>query len=535
MTEVECRQLTGIRLCFHGAAHAVTGSCFSLRTDEAHILIDCGMFQGSKSEKELNYRAFPFDPASIDAVLLTHAHIDHSGLLPKLAKDGFQGPIFATAATVDLCSVMLPDSGHIQEMEVEQLNRRNARRGRSVVEAIYGIEQAITTLTQFRSVPLGKLMAIAKGIRARYWDAGHLLGSASIEVEIDRPSGIPLRILFSGDVGSSLKPFHADPTGPQKIDYVICETTYGDVDREDVTLDQRLLLLQAEVTAAAQLEGPLLIPSFAVERTQELLVDLIRLMKAGRIPGAPIFVDSPLATKASAVFEKHAGEMMNGGALLEALRDPQVRFTESVEQSKAIDRIRGFHIVIAASGMCDAGRIRHHLKEWLWRGAATILFVGFQAQGTLGRILLDGARHVRLMGEDVQVKARIRSLDVYSGHADGPQLAAWIAERRPISGSVFLTHGEEHAMQGLAERLRKLDPALLVIAPSLDSMFALPGGTPRQVSSPVRSAAESAGRLDWHNELSSLILDIDEQMSLAADERARKQIVRRLRKALSPE
>ncbi|MCO5090948.1 MBL fold metallo-hydrolase RNA specificity domain-containing protein [Bosea sp. (in: a-proteobacteria)] len=524
---------TGIRLCFHGAAQAVTGSCFALRTGEAHILVDCGLFQGSKTEKELNYRAFPFDPASVDAVLLTHAHIDHSGLLPKLAKDGFQGPVFATAATVDLCSVMLPDSGHVQEMEVEQLNRRNARRGRSAVEAIYGAGQAIATLTQFRPVPLGKWAAIAKGIRARYWDAGHLLGSASIEVEIDRPGGPPMRLLFSGDIGSSLKSFHADPTGPRGIDYVICETTYGDVDREDVTPERRLQILQAEVKAAAQRSGPLLIPSFAVERTQELLVDLVRLMNEGGIPGAPIFVDSPLATKASAIFESHAGEMANGEALLEALRDPRVRFTESVEQSKAIARIRGFHIVIAASGMCDAGRIRHHLRNWLWREAATILFVGFQAQGTLGRILLDGARRVRLMGEDVQVKARIRSIDLYSGHADGPQLAAWVAERRPISGSVFLTHGEEHAMEGFADRLKRLDADLRVVAPTLDSVFALPGGAPRQISGPVRSAAESAGRLDWHNELSSLILDIDEQMSLAADERARKQIVRRLRKALT--
>lgn len=524
---------SGIRLCFHGAAQAVTGSCFALRTDEAHILVDCGLFQGSKTEKELNYRSFPFDPASLDAVLLTHAHIDHSGLLPKLAKDGFEGPVFATSATIDLCSVMLPDSGHVQEMDVEQLNRRNARRGLPPVEAIYGVEEAIAILTQFRAVPVGAFVAVARGIRARYWDAGHLLGSASIEIEVDRPGGPPLRLLFSGDIGSSLKPFHAEPTGPQGVDYVICEATYGDVDRQDIKLEQRLHILQVEVRAAAQASGALLIPSFAVERTQELLVDLIRLMKAGRIPSAPIFVDSPLATRASAVFERHAGEMDDGGALLEALRDPRVRFTESVEQSKAIARIRGFHIVIAASGMCEAGRIRHHLKEWLWRDAATVLFVGFQAQGTLGRILVDGARRVRLMGEDVQVKARIRSIDVYSGHADGPQLVAWMAARRPISGSVFLTHGEEHAIHGLKERLNRLDADMRIVTPELDSVFELGGAAARQITGPVRSAARSAGRLDWHNELSSLILDIDEQMSRAADERARKQIIRRLRKVLA--
>lgn len=535
MTDPDSQREGEIRLYFHGAAGAVTGSCFALRTGEAHLLVDCGLFQGSKSEKELNYRSFPFDPAALDAVLLTHAHIDHSGLLPKLTKDGFTGPIFATSATIDLCSVMLADSGHVQEAEVEQLNRRNARRGLPPVQAIYDAEQAQATLTQFRAVPFGALVSVARGMRARFWDAGHLLGSASIEVEIDRAGEAPLRLLFSGDIGSSLAPFHGAPTGPRGVDHLICESTYGDVDRQEVTLDQRLNVLQGEVAAAARASGAMLIPSFAVERTQELLVDLVRLMKAGAIPSAPIFVDSPLATRASAVFENHAGAMAGGDALREALRDSRVRFTESVEQSKAIARIRGFHIVIAASGMCDAGRIRHHLKEWLWRDSATVLFVGFQAQGTLGRVLLDGARRVRVMGEDVRVKARIRSVDIYSGHADGPQLAAWIAERRPISGSVFLTHGETHAIEGLRQRVKALDDDLDVVAPTLDSAFALMGTTSRQIGGPVRSAAESAGRLDWHNELSSLILDIDEEMSQAADERARKQIVRRLRKALESE
>ncbi|HEY5795912.1 MAG TPA: MBL fold metallo-hydrolase [Bosea sp. (in: a-proteobacteria)] len=522
----------GVRLWFHGAAEAVTGSCFALKTHEAHILVDCGLFQGSKTERGLNYRSFPFAPASLDAVLLTHAHIDHSGLLPKLAKDGFDGPIFATPATIDLCSVMLPDSGHIQEQEVEQLNRRNARRGRPAVQPIYDAAQSAATLTQFRPALLGSWIPVARGIRARYWNAGHLLGAASIELEVERHGERPLRLLFSGDIGPDQKLLQYDPSAPQDLDYIVCESTYGDVDRPDASSKRRLQVLQAEVAAAVNASGVLLIPSFAVERTQELLVDLVHLMRSGAIPSAPIFVDSPLATRASAVFEKHAGDIENGEALRQALWSPQVRFTESVEQSKAIARIRGFHVVIAASGMCEAGRIRHHLKEWLWRESATILFVGFQAQGTLGRNLLDGVSRVRLMGEDVRVKARIRSVDLYSGHADGPELAAWLAARRPVSGAIFLTHGEMIAIDALKDRVLTADAGARIVVPALDSSFELAGGTPHQIQAPARIAADAAGRLDWHHELSELVLDIDDAVGQAADERARKQIIRRLRRAL---
>lgn len=522
----------GVRLSFHGAAQAVTGSCYALETSEAHILIDCGLFQGSKTEKELNYRPFPFSPASFDAVLLTHAHIDHSGLLPKLTNDGFGGPIFATPATIDLCSVMLPDSGHIQEMEVAQLNRRNSRRGLPAVQPIYDAAQAGLTITQFRPVSIGVWTPIARGVKARYWNAGHLLGSASIELEVDTHTDKPLRLLFSGDIGPAHKLLQPGPTAPKDLDYVICESTYGDVDRQETSPERRLEILENEVDGAAKAGGALLIPSFAVERTQELLVDLVQLMASGRVPNAPIFVDSPLATRASAVFEKHAGDIGNGEALRQAFRSPQVRFTESVEQSKAIARIRGFHVVIAASGMCEAGRIRHHLKEWLWREAATILFVGFQAQGTLGRILLDGASRVRLMGEEVQVRARIRSVDLYSGHADGPELAAWLAARGRISGAVFLTHGETHAIDGLKQRLLRAKADLRVLTPALDSAFTLGGEAFRQIEGPARLAPDSAGQRDWHNELSNLILDIDDAVAQAADERARKQIIRRLRNAL---
>ncbi|WP_315974874.1 MBL fold metallo-hydrolase [Microvirga yunnanensis] len=349
-----------LHLHFNGAARTVTGSCFLLETDAARVLVDCGMFQGSKSERELNYRDFPFQPAGISALCLTHAHIDHSGLIPKLVKAGFKGPIYATAATVDLASIMLPDSGHIQELEVDQLNRRNRRRGRPTVAPIYTAEDAVACLGQFRPVPYSEWQPVAPGFRARYWNAGHLLGSASIEMEVTPDGGgEPIRLLFSGDVGPDHRLLHPDPDGPVNLDYVVLEATYGDTDRTGVTQERRRRLLRDEVRAAMQPSGVLLIPSFAVERTQELLVDLLELMEAGELPDIPVFIDSPLATKASAIFKKHAGELRNGSDLVQALGSRWVRFTESVEESKAIDRIHSFHIIIAASGMCEAGRRCH--------------------------------------------------------------------------------------------------------------------------------------------------------------------------------
>lgn len=518
-------------LHFHGAAGTVTGSCHLVELDGRRVLIDCGLFQGSKTEKELNYRPFPFDPASIDALILTHAHIDHAGLIPRLVKEGFGGPVYATAPTVDLASVMLPDSGHIQEVEVEQLNRRNRRRGREQVMPIYTADDAAVALTQFRAVAMETWQEAAPGIRFRLWNAGHLLGSASVEMEAGRR-----RILFSGDLGPDGKLLQYDPEAPAGWDHVVCESTYGDVDREPVTESRRRGALRAEVKAAANPAGALLIPSFAVERTQELIADLVALMEAGEIPDCPIVIDSPLATKASQIFRRHAVDMEHGDLLERAMRSRHVRFTESVEQSKALDLMRGFHIVIAASGMCEAGRIRHRLRNWLWRDEATVMLVGYQAAGTLGRILADGARVVRIQGDEIDVRARIRQLDLYSGHADGPELAAWVSERAPVRGAVFLVHGEDEAMAGLERRLLDADPERRVIRPRLDSAWRLRGDGAEDLSgetSAPRIDPDRSGRPDWHNDFQSLVMDLEAELAAAPDDRARGVVLRRLRRALA--
>lgn len=527
----------GVSLQFCGATRTVTGSCYLFRTSEGSFLVDCGLFQGPKTLKALNYSAFPFRPADIDAVLLTHAHIDHSGLLPKLVREGFRGCIMATRGTIDLCSYMLPDSGGIQESEVVALNRRNAARGRTKVQPIYTQADAVASLEAFRPVEYQTWFDAMPGVRARYWNAGHLLGSASIEIEFAGQglAGAPLRVLVSGDIGPDAKLLQPDPEAPAGFDYVISESTYGDSDRPATDAAKRREHLAREVRDAAAVQGALLIPAFAVERTQELIVDLIDLMQRNEVPTAPIFLDSPLAIRATEVFRQHATTLDPSVDLERILSSPQLRFTETVDESKSIARLSGFHIIIAASGMCDAGRIRHHLKRWLWRKDGTVLLVGFQAQGTLGRFLHDGAPAVRIQGDEIKVAARIRFLDEYSGHADGPELARWIASRRPIHRAVFLTHGEEPALGGLIERIaERTIPAAKIVNPLLDDIYELSSAapTPLDVARRRRLAPEAVVNLDWHNDMSKLILDINARVEAAADDRARGVIVRRLRRAL---
>jgi metallo-beta-lactamase family protein len=431
---------------------------------------------------------------------------------------------------------MLPDSGFIQESEVTQLNRRNQQRGRDPVKPIYTAEDARDCLPQFRPVDYCDWIDLAPGMRLRFWNAGHLLGSASAEIHVQMDNGASKRLLFSGDIGPDQKLLERDPEAPKDLDFIVCESTYGDTERPHVSAQTRRKQLRKEVEGAIQRNGALIIPSFAVERTQELLVDLVKLMDSKEIPQAPIFIDSPLATKASAVFKAHAQSLAIGGDLVHALDAHHVRFTESVEQSKAIGRFTGFHIVIAASGMCEAGRIRHHLKNWLWRAEGTVLLVGYQAQGTLGRILHDGAARVRIQGEDIQVRAHIASLDLYSGHADASELTEWIAERGTLSGNLFLVHGEEDSIQGLH---RRLAPKLgsQIIMPHLDDCYDLSDAHARLLDGgrPRRLEPSQTGHLDWHNDVSKLILDISDELHKASDEKTRRVVIRRLRRALENE
>lgn len=515
-----------LKLSFLGAAGCVTGSCFLVETPRTRVLVDCGMFQGSKTLKALNFEPFPFDAKAIGAVLLTHAHIDHSGLLPKLALAGFDGKILATPGTIELCRVMLPDSGAIQEMEVEALNRRQRRHGQRELKPIFTSADADETMTLFQAVALNVWIEVAPGLRARWWNAGHILGAASIEIETEEGE----RILFSGDIGPGGREFAMDPEGPEGVDHLVVESTYGDVERGSApTREARRKALAAEMLAAHAAGGPLLIPSFAVERTQELIVDLLELMESGEGPRGPIFLDSPLGIRASEVFLQH-GRIENGEHPFERLKaSPWLRFTESVNESRAIERVRGWHVIIASSGMCDAGRVRHHLKRLLWRQEATVLLTGYQAIGTLGRLLAEGRTAVRIQGEDLHVAARIRSIDVYSGHADATGLHAWIKARRP-NGSIFLVHGEPENREGLRRRLIAAGTeASRIIEPAMDAIYALsPEGLAVEEPSTPRIEPRAAARLDWHNQRSEFLARLNESLDQAVDDAAREALLAKL-------
>ncbi len=441
-----------MRLKFYGAAGTVTGSCHLIETGATRILVDCGMFQGSRVLRERNYQPFPFDPTGLDFVLLTHAHIDHSGAIPKLVKQGFRGKIFTTGATADLCEVMLPDSGYIQEMEVERLNRKNSRSGKQLITPIYTADEARDSLRYFEKINYNQTISLNDNIRVRFLDAGHILGSAMVEIWV-REGGEQTKLVFSGDLGKEDKPFINDPTEVAEADYVIMESTYGSRVHKDA--GNRLELLHEILWETYKKGGNLVIPAFAVERTQDLLYDMNLLMSEKKFPPMQVYIDSPMAIAATQVFKKHP-ECFDGETreLIKRGKDPLAMpglvFSQTVEDSVALNNIRGGAVILSASGMCDAGRIKHHLKHNLWRRESTVLFVGYQAEGTKGRLIMEGAKKVRIHGEEIAIKADIRSIEGFSAHADQNGLLRWLEKFSQPPKRVYLVHGEPEAATALS-------------------------------------------------------------------------------------
>jgi metallo-beta-lactamase family protein len=379
-----------LTLSFHGAVGTVTGSCYALERGRETVLVDCGLFQGTKSVRALNYAGLPVDPARVSAVLITHAHIDHCGLLPKLVAHGWEGPVYCTAATADLMDFMLRDTAHIQEFEVERLNRRNRRRGRPTVDPIYTREDAAHAVSLLRPVAYRERAGVTDWLTARFWNAGHILGAASIELEASADHGDgPMRLVFSGDIGPGDKAFHDDPEGPSGgIDHMILESTYGGRIRPPMDEAARQAELARVMRAAIDRGGPILMPVFAVERTQELLYDLDCLIDRGELPDLETFLDSPLAIRATEAFDRHLPQLNKPGTP-HPFRRKSLHLVMEARESQKLAQLRGPILIMAGSGMCDAGRIREHIADHLWRPETTLVIVGYQAPGTLGRLIAD--------------------------------------------------------------------------------------------------------------------------------------------------
>lgn len=531
-------------LTFHGAANTVTGSCLHLATPGGTLLIDCGLFQGPKALQALNYAPLPVDPGTLDAVILTHAHIDHAGLFPKLVRDGFRRRAWATAATCDLLHWVLSDAAAIQESEAERANRRNRKRDQPDTLPLYTLADAQRSLEHLSPVGRDAWFEPVPGARARLRNAGHILGAAWLEMEIfGRPGDRPLRLAVSGDIGPRAKTLAHDPTPLDPVDVLVLEATYGDRDRPAADEAGRRAALASEVRDAMAAGGNLVIPSFAVERSQEVIHDLLVLSRRRQIPAVRIFLDSPLAHRATDVFRRHARELELDGDAATAFAGPNLHIVETVEQSKAISRIQSGAVIIAGSGMCDAGRVKHHLKDNLWRTQSTVLFVGYQAPGTLGQVIHGGADRVRIHGEEVAVRARIRSLDLYSGHADRSGLLEWATPAARGAQAVFLVHGEVDALASLRKGLADagVDPQRIRV-PELDDGFALVGSPDsravearppsRRRADPELRRALSLGR-DWHNDYAATLLDLRRALLAATDDAARHRMLERLRAALA--
>ncbi len=446
-----------VSIRFLGGVREVTGSCILLQSGRSRFLVDCGMFQGGSESDRKNVRPFAVPPSSIDFVLSTHAHIDHSGLLPKIVHDGFRGRIHATPATADLLRVMLPDSGHIQEREAEWQTRRALRAGNRDGQPLYTEADALAVLPRLEPVPYGKTFEPAPGIRVRFLDAGHILGSAIVCVSL-RDGGKERELVFTGDLGHRGLPIVRDPAPVERADVVVMESTYGN--RVHKGMEQTIEeFLHAVTDTLGRKGGNVIIPAFAVGRAQDILYLLADLTRQGRISGVTLYIDSPLAAQATQITLRHPEcfDENTRRALEWREANPdlfRVVVTASAEESMALNSIRGGAIILAGSGMCEAGRIKHHLKHNLWRKESSIVIVGFQAAGTLGRRIVDGAKWVRVLGEDIAVAADVYTIGGLSAHADRNDLLAWAGEFREPPGQAFVAHGEEPVSLGFAQELR---------------------------------------------------------------------------------
>ncbi|MBN1443608.1 MAG: MBL fold metallo-hydrolase [Planctomycetes bacterium] len=446
-----------MKIQFLGAARAVTGSCHLLQVGRHKVLLDCGLHQGRRKESFERNRTFAFQPPEIDAVILSHAHIDHSGNLPTLVARGFRGRIYATEATQDLCEWMLRDSAHIQEKDVEYVNQKRRKKGQNPFEPLYTMRDAEATLERFRGVPYDREVKVGPGIRVRFRDAGHILGSASCHVRVEeKERGV--QIVYTGDIGRADRPILRDPVPPREADVLICESTYGDrlhPKREDVK--QRL---RDVVRETYERGGKLLIPAFSVGRTQRIVYELHELFNEGQLSPLPIFVDSPLSTNVTQVFRDHP-ECYDQEALhfVEGRGDPfgfaRLTYIRDVSASIALNSLSSPCVIIAASGMCEAGRVLHHLKRIAPDERSTILIAGFMAEHTLGRRIKERATSIKLYGDEYPLRARVEEIEGLSAHGDRDEMLEYLSHMDQPPGRTFVVHGEEAQSLAFAERLRE--------------------------------------------------------------------------------